>query len=317
MSEQLHDEGRIDLLPVATVHAFPVNSFIENIAVRRTGQLLLTVHNKGELIQLDPNSDLLPSTVHIFPTGVSGIVEVEDDVFYVSCGTVGEKGSWAVYKVEMSSYIADPLPDLQRPAKISKHIDVADALFLNGSARLSSTSSTILLADSILGAVFSANVHSATVELWLQHKTLAKVTQNPLMPGANGIKMYNGHLYLSNTDAKTFLRAGVTETGEATGDVDVVEEKLSVDDFIFDSEGSAYLTTHVFQSVVKLQSNGIRTRIAGGPEDKIVAGTTAAAFGRTPHDRTILYVSTTGGMSNPVGGKIEPGRVLKIYVGHT
>jgi hypothetical protein len=315
MSAQGHEEGRDDFLPVTTVHAFPINTFIENIAVRRTGQLLLTVHNKGELIQLDPNSEAVPCLVHVFPTGVCGIVEVQDDIFYISCGTIGEKGSWAIYKVDMSTFKADASGNVQTPAKITKHVDVPDALFLNGSALLNSSSGTILLADSILGAVYSVDVHSATVKLWLQHKALGKTTDNPMIPGVNGIKFHNGYLYLSNTDAMTFLRASVTATGDATGVVEVVEENLGVDDFTFDSEDSAYLTTHVFQSLVKLRNNGLRTRLAGGPEDTIVAGTTAAAFGRTVHDRNILYVTTTGGMSNPVAGKIEPGRVLKLDVG--
>lgn len=317
MSAQGHEEGRDDFLPVTTVHAFPVNTFIENIAVRRSGQLLLTIHNKGELIQLDPNSEAAPCSVHVFPTGVCGIVEMQDDVFYISCGTIGEKGSWAVYKVDMSLFVADAAGNIQTPAKISKHVDVPDALFLNGSALLNGESGTILLADSIIGAIFSVDVHAATSKLWLQHEALCKVTDNPMMPGVNGIKFYNGYLYFSNTDARKFLRGSVTSTGEATGIIEVIEENLNVDDFCFDSEGSAYLTTHVFQSLVKLRSNGLRTRLAGGPEDTIVAGTTAAAFGRTPQDRTVLYVTTTGGMSNPVAGKVEPGRVLKLDVGHT
>jgi len=182
---------------------------------------------------------------------------------------------------------------------------------------LSHATGTILLADSILGAIYSVNVRSATVKLWLQHEALGKVTDNPMMPGVNGIKFHNGHLYLSNTDARKFLRASITITGDATGIVETVQENLGVDDFCFDSEGSAYLTTHVFQSLVKLSNDGLRTRLAGGPEDTVVAGTTAAAFGRTPQDRTTLYVTTTGGMSKPVGGQIGPGRVLKLDVGHT
>lgn len=317
MSAQGHEEGPDDFLPVTTVHAFPVNTFIENIAVRRTGQLLLTIHNKGELVQLDPNSETPPCIIHVFSTGVCGIVEVQDDVFYISCGTIGEKGTWAVYKVDMSPFVADTAGNVQTPANISKHVDIPDALFLNGSALLNYSSGTILLADSILGAIYSVDVHSATVKLWLQHEALGKVTDNPMMPGVNGIKFHNGYLYLSNTDAGKFLRADVTDNGDATGSVEVLEENLNVDDFCFDSEGSAYLATHVFQSLVKLQNNGLRTRLAGGPEDKTVAGTTAAAFGRTSQDRTILYVTTTGGMSNPVAGKVEPGRVLKLDVGHT
>jgi hypothetical protein len=101
------------------------------------------------------------------------------------------------------------------------------------------------------------------------------------------------------------------------GLVDLVYDRCNADDFAFDSEGSVYLTTHVFQSLLKIRNNGVRTRIAGGPADRAVAGTTAAAFGRTSLDRTILYVTTNGGMSNPVDGEVGPARVLSIDVGRT
>jgi putative intracellular protease/amidase/uncharacterized protein YciI len=317
MSAGAHQEGKVDLLTVSTVHAFPVGTFIENIAVRRSGQLVLTVHNKCELIQVDPHSESAPCVIHVFSKGVCGIVEVQDDIFYVSSGTIGEPGSWVVYKVDMSTFAADASGKVQTPAVISKYVEVPEAVFLNGSALLNYFTGTILVADSILGAVFAIDVHSAKVKLWLKHEALAKVTNDPQLPGVNGIKFHNGYLYLSNTDARKFLRASVTATWDATGSVEVIQENLNADDFAFDAEGSAYLTTHVFQSLVKLRSNGLRSRIAGGPEDIIVAGTTAAAFGRTPKDRTTLYVTTTGGMSFPVGGKIGEGRVLKIDTGHT
>ena len=303
----MQHEGEVDLLPLTIVHDFPVNTFVENIAVRRSGQLLLTVHNNNELLSVDPNDGKSsPARVHLFEKGVCGIVEMGDDVFFVSSGTIGEKGSWAVFKVDVS----------REPAAVSKLADVPDALFLNGSAALDHSSGDILVADSILGAIFRVNVHSAEVKLWLQHKDLGKATDNPMIPGLNGIKLRPGYLYCSNTDAHNFLRAAVTDAGEATGTIEVVAEKLNVDDFAFDSEGSAYLTTHLFQSVVKLQSNGVRTRIAGGQEDPVCAGTTAAAFGRTAHDKTSLYVTTNGGMSFPVNGKVGGGKVLKIDVGH-
>jgi hypothetical protein len=73
----------------------------------------------------------------------------------------------------------------------------------------------------------------------------------------------------------------------------------------------------VFQSLLKIRNNGVRTRIAGGPTDRAVAGTTAAAFGRTPLDRTIIYVTTNEGMSNLVDGEVGPARVLSIDVGRT
>ena len=285
-----HDEGIEDLCPVSTIHSFPVNYFVENIAVRRSGQLLVTVHNRGELIQVDPQSKSAPCLVHKFPTGAMGMVEVEDDVFYVSVGTIGDKGSFSIYRVDMSSFALDDSNEIKTPAKVSDLVPVPDALFLNGSALLSASKGIILAADSFLGTVFAIDVKARSVMVWLQHKALAKVSDNPNYPGVNGIKMHDGYLYLSNTDAKTFLRAGLTGAGDATGSVDQVYDRCGADDFAFDSEGSAYLATHVFHSVVKIRSDGVRAKIAGGPEDVVVAGTTAAAFGRTPHDQTILYV---------------------------
>ncbi len=145
------------------------------------------------------------------------------------------------------------------------------------------------------------------MKTWLQHKALKKTTDTPYIPGVNGIKTHTDHLYLSNTEAKTFLRAGITEAGDASGSLDTVYERCNVDDFAFDDEGSVYLTSHVFNSIFKITSNGARSRIAGGPDDLVVARTTAVAFGRTSADKTRLYITTNGGMKFPVNGELGPG----------
>ncbi len=317
MASADHEDGVADLGTVETVHEFPANYFVENIAVRSNGGILVTVHNRNELIYVDPTQAApQPTIIHTFAAGVSGIVEGENDQFYVSVGVIGQRGSYAVFKVDMSGFESAGNGTATSAAGISKAADVPDALFLNGSALLNREEVTILLADSILGAVFKLQVTSGKVDLWLKHTNLEKVTDNPLMPGVNGIKVFKDHLYLSNTDAKTFLRAGIAEAGSCTGEVEVLQEKLNVDDFVFDNEGSSYLTTHIFESVVRLRSDGSRGRIAGGLGDITCAGSTAAAFGRTDSDRTSIYVTTNGGMSYRSPSEVGPARVLKINVGH-
>lgn len=318
MASQAHQEGEIALRQVDTVHEFPPMYFVENIAIRSSGEILVTVHNRSELIYINPNaSQQKRIVVHTFPANASGIVEVNQDVFYVSVGDIGVKGSFAVYTVDMSKFQAGDDGEATTPAEINKFVDVPDALFLNGSAVLNREKGIILLADSIVGSIFSLDVKTSKVHVWLADKLLAKVTSNPLMPGVNGIQVYKKSLYLSNTDAKTFLRANISDNDAATGSVEILQEKLNVDDFSFDSEGSAYLTTHVFQSVVKLTQNGTWSRIAGGPDDRVCAGTTAAAFGRTEGDKSTLYVTTNGGMSFPVDGEIGGARLLRIDVGRS
>lgn len=323
MSALEHDEGEVDLRKVEIVHEFPLNYFVENLAVRRSGGILATVANRNELLYLEPvNHPKQAYILHTFApgTGIAGIVEVQDDIFYVSVGGLGERGTWSVFEVDVSKLHLEGhgqgQGDVLNSAAVRKVVDFPDALLLNGSALLDRSKGLILLAESFLGLVYSLNVNTAEVAVWLKHKHLAKVTDNPMMPAANGIKYHNGSVYLSNTDAKLFLRAPISKDGAvaATGEVEVVEERLGADDFIFDADGSVYLATHVYQSVMKLAADGTRTRIAGGPEDPVCAGTTAAAFGRTPSDEHSLYVTTTGGMSLPVNGKLEPARLLKILV---
>jgi hypothetical protein len=304
-----HDEGTDSPLPLSTLHAFPVNYFIENIAVRASGELLLNVHNIESLYLLNPSSPE-PVLLYKFKTGVCGIVEVEDDIFYISSGTIGST-DWCIYKVDMNGYSGGEV----KPEKVAV---VPEALFLNGSSVLDKSAGTMLAVDSILGAIFLINVKTGEVSTWLKDTKLGKTTDNPMMPGVNGCQLhkYDGKLYVyvSNTEARTFMRFPV-EDGKA-GAIHLVAENLNIDDFAFDDSGSVYLTTHVYQSVVKFDlEDGKRTRVAGGPEDRVVAGTTAAAFGRGEGDKETLYVTTTGGMSLPVGGVVGEGRVLALKVG--
>lgn len=280
---------------------------------------MVTVHNRNELLYIDPHYQPkpVPAVVHTFDDGVSGIVEVEHDQFYVSVGEIGRQGSYGVYTVDMSGFASDSHGNVTSNAVVEKVASVPDALFLNGSALLSREKGVILLADSIVGAVYALDVKSGKVDTWMKDRQLEKVTQNPMLPGVNGIKIYKGHLYLSNTDAKTFLRAELSNSDaiKCTGNLEVVQAKLNADDFAFDEDGSAYLTTHVYESVVKLGADGKRSTIAGGLGDIVCAGSTAAAFGRTESDRTRLYVTTHGGMSYRDQSEVGPARLLRVEVG--
>lgn len=308
--------------PVETIYEFPQNYFLENIAIRSNGGVLITVHNRNELLYIDPHFEPKPApsaVIYSFDQGVSGIVEVEHDEFYVSVGEIGKKGSYSVYRVDMSGFASDSHGNVTSNAAVEKVAAVPDALFLNGSALLNREKGIILLADSIVGAVFALDVKSGKVDTWLKDKQLEKVTENPMLPGVNGIKIHKGHLYLSNTDTKTFLRAPLSSSNTAeytAGKVEVVQEKLNADDFAFDEDGSAYLTTHIYESVVKLDgADGKRSTVAGGLGDITFAGSTAAAFGRTEKDRTGLYVTTHGGMWYRNESELGPARLLRVEVG--
>lgn len=318
-----HDEGELHLLPTDTALEFPVGTFVENIAVRPCGKLLLTIL-AGQLVQFDPNvPNSKPAVVHQFAANVTNVIEVEPDTFYVLSGVPLQAGTWSVFKVDLSTFVADDATGTVRsPATVTEFVKVPKGLLLNGAAFLPRGDGLMLVGDSSLGLIFSINMRTHALAVWSQDPLLTRLATrevNISTTAVNGIRVLDKDVYAANSWNAQFLRIGTTETGAPKGKFEILADNLVIDDFALDPvgagdrvPGTAYLTTHIFNSVVSLTPQGVRSRIAGGPNDAIVAGTTSAAFGRTKADSRILYVTTDGGLFSPLNGKVGPGRVLKM-----
>ncbi|MBV8290989.1 MAG: hypothetical protein JOY55_04075, partial [Mycobacterium sp.] len=71
---------------LTTIAYFPERFFLENLAVRADGSILITVLNHKQLWYVPaPGADLPiePVLVHTFDSSAMGIVEAEPGVFYV------------------------------------------------------------------------------------------------------------------------------------------------------------------------------------------------------------------------------------------
>ncbi|KAK7216619.1 hypothetical protein V2G26_004622 [Clonostachys chloroleuca] len=90
------------LLPSRVVHQFPAPSWIENLAVRSNGQVLVTFISAPEVYLVDPSEPAKTVLIHKFSnvTAMSGIVEVENDKFYVA-GADCEHG--ALFKIDIAN----------------------------------------------------------------------------------------------------------------------------------------------------------------------------------------------------------------------
>lgn len=64
------------------------------------------------------------------------------------------------------------------------------------------------------------------------------------------------------------------------------------DDFAIGPEGSLFITTHPYNTVIKVSTRGARTIIAR--QEQHIVGATDAVFGRGTEDRDTLYVVTDG-----------------------
>jgi hypothetical protein len=336
----VHIDGVPAHLPWKTIATLPVGTFLENIAVRANGTLLVSSMLHGEIFFLDPNAEDPHSTlkkVHTFVTestfvedegardygsGTLSEAIVEDprnnDQFYTFSGKHGKTGSWAVFKIDMHLF--------ERDGKVivDKVADVPWALWLNGATFIPGTSK-LVVADSLQGQLISCDVDSGDVKVWLEDPLLAKITDRPPWPGVNGVQCYRGHIFLTSSDRALLVRAQIsTSTGEYTqNSLKVMAEGVAGDDLAFDVGGNAYVTTNPQQTVLMFPRIGLndaemtaeRFIVAGGWESAETAGPTAVAFGRTEKDNSSIYVVTTGGLINPVGAGPGPARVFRVDVG--
>ena len=307
------------------VYQFPNETWLENIAIRQTGQILVTVLSVPELWQvtLDPQSPhamnantskpLASATlVHRIPdvTGLLGIVEMQQsNVFYVVAGNfsyntyTSMSGSYSIWKIDMQRPSS--------PAVASKLTDIPEGVALNGMAALNLSQGLLVVADAGAGVVYTVNVHTGNYS-----KTIDDPTMKPnssLAIGINGMKIHDNYLYYTSTAQKLFSRIPIdTTSGTPTGPAEIIATNIFGDDFSLDQAGNAYVAENPWDVVAKVTPGGEVSVVAGSLNSTLVAGATSTAFERTSGDGSVLYVTTSGGIGTPV--RIEGGKVIAIYL---
>lgn len=309
-------------LPTHTLHQFPKPSWIENLAVRSNGQLLLTVLTSPNLYLLDPSESSKPALVHSFEgyLGLLGITEVEKDIFYIAAGNFNIStfdtgvGSYAIWEVDMrNSSIAN---SLVLGAAIKKVTDIPEAVLLNGMETLFgptlASKSHVLVADSGQGLVWQVDPKTGKYSTFAAVQEMEPSAEGMLI-GINGIKIRDSYLYWTNSSLQLFCRIAIGGDGTPKGETEVVKNEIFGDDFVFDDRGNAWVAQNVFNKIGVLMADGSVITVAGEPDQFTVAGPTACRFGRRPDDQHILYVATTGGIGAPINGtEFEGAKVVAV-----
>ncbi len=307
-------------LPVHVVHEFAKGTFVENIAVRRNDQIVVTiVAPRPDLYQIDPLSIHPPILIHTFAgyAGALGIVEVDPDVFYVVVGNFSLEtfeftpGASSVFEVVVRPFN----PWKKTSAAIRKVADFPAATFLNGATLLSRERGEILIADSGAGAVWRLNVRTgATTKIIADDPLLKPNSTN----GVNGVRLRNGVLYFTNSDFATFNQLPLNADGSAAGPASTIASEVAGDDFALDAKGQAYVGLNAANEIAKVEvPSGKVTVLAGSPQDQVtIAGPASAAFGRTALDKKSLYIVSNGGLQGYATGNFTVGgRVSRIDLG--
>jgi len=314
-----------DIGPIAS---FPPHFFLENLAVRADGSILVTVLNHKQLWYVpapEGGPTVTPVLVHTFDGCAMGIVETEPDIFYVS--TLDQA---TLQRFDMRGWVPGA------PVQPTRVLTFDQRAGLNGSCLLAPR--VILLADSLTGLIWRVDLADdglgATASVWLRHHSMAPDPGNgftsPLgpQPGINGIRFAprTNVVYYTSTAQKLFMRVTVDPaTHTPVGQPELVAADITADDFCLDENvGVAYLTTHTDNTIVRVPidagADGATTCVvAGDPFNEQLVGPSSAAWGRGPADYGhIAYVTTDGGHTaiayhRPGSDEIiRPARVVRV-----
>ncbi|MBD2102493.1 SMP-30/gluconolactonase/LRE family protein [Leptolyngbya sp. FACHB-261] len=289
----------IALVAAEVVAEFPANTFLESIAVSPDNTLFITDHLNGSVWRIGADGQTI---LHAKIAGkATGLVCLPNGNLLLS--------AWDEQNVATVFNIS---PD----GETSVLVTLPDAIFLNGMTPLSGGSlldgtEPILIADSYRGVIWLLNVPEKTVHIWLEHPYLVRSSPDKEFPAVNGLKIYDGVLYASNTEKMQLVKIPIVN-GQP-GEPEVFVTPINLDDFAFDQEGNLYGTTHIYNSVVRIAPEGTVTVIAEAEAG--MTGSTALAFGRGESDRTSVYVVTNGGMSFPPATGVELAKVIRLEAG--
>ncbi|PNP46507.1 hypothetical protein TGAMA5MH_01965 [Trichoderma gamsii] len=306
------------------VIVFPNNTWVENIAVRSNGNLLVTLLNIPEVWEVEPLSGSA-ELAYSFPNANAclGITEVGHDIFAVNVGNLsapatGAPGSWSVWTLDYNT--ANSSSNKPTPKEITA---IPPAVFLNGLASLPTKPGVVLAGDSFLGQIFAVDTTYGHYNVAIDVPEFKPNATAAIQFGVNGIKIHDGHLYFTNSLKSPLLASILLSTnGTAAGPVKTISKSaqypvnsgFQADDFALDATAEyAWVATNLSNLIVRITiATGKQQVVAGGNSDPVVAGATSAAFGRNWYNRHILYIVTDGGLGDPSSAGVTGGKIVAL-----
>ena len=313
----------VALTPVAY---FPKGYFLENLAVRADGSVLVSSLLNKELWCVpgpDPSLDVEPVVVHTFANIVMGMVETEPDIFIVSLSDGYTTHESHLVRIDLNGWV----PGNPVSPEIIYTFDYR-VRALNGSCLLGP--GVMLIADCFAGLIWRIDLdggaHHARARIWIQHPTMGMDLDSevapPPQPGINGIHYgpRTGYVYYTSTAQQVFMRIPVDpDTLEPAGLPEFVAAIDKTDDFCIDEvAGFAYVTRHRGNTIDRVPlapGHGSEVRhIAGDPFDERLVGPSSAAWGRGPADPgRVAYVTVDGGRTAPPpDGIVRDAALLRV-----
>ncbi len=241
----------------------PVGTFLENIALGPDGAFYITDYTGKRIVRFTDADGLKTyAEVDAYPLGI--IVDTDNTVYF----TAQEK---TLFGGGGTFNNANRIYRIRSGGKPELFLQPADGRFLNGMTRIAP--GRFLIADSRGGVIWEMDAAKAQLSKFLVSPLLDTSDEKAPTPGANGVKVHNGHVYVSNTVRGTFVRAKLGEDIKP-GEPEVWLENARADDFDFSPAGVLYFTTHR-DKIFKVVDGKVQEFAGGGTA---IVGNTALAW---------------------------------------
>lgn len=281
---------KADALPLETavtalLKTYPSGTWFEGIAFGPDGTMYLAA-NSGENYVTGDKSRVHAQVIARSPDGservffrppqgaTAGVMAFGRDGTMYMTGTGAKRGVWRIAPDGTGTLFA-PLPHGAWPNGIDVGPD-----------------GKLYVADSALGAIWRVDPHSGAAEKAAELEALRARPYVALAPGANGIHFFGRDLFVTVSDNAWVLKFRLAGDGRL-GAPAVVARGIPGDDFAIDSRGALYVTSHPYNTIVRVMPDGRRSIVAGAAQH--IVGATDAVFGVRAGDRDTLYVVTDGG----------------------
>lgn len=311
-----HAPSPRDAPTAKTIFSLPSNtSWLENLAYRSSApSILATRLDTPQLWSIDPSKGA--GTVLANASGTDALIGITQtrygpDEFWVAGANfststgVLQPNSTSFWRLSFSSDGGDA------GFTFEEAFGVPGIQLVNGLATWNET--TVLAADSYLGAVWMIDTATGDASVVLQDASMASDGG----VGVNGVKVARSGdeqtwIYYTSTEQSLLARIPVDPvTAAPRGAAEIIATYLGeADDFALLGDGGVVLATGSNNTVVRVGLDGDVVTVAGSVGSLELASATSCQFGS---DEKTLYVTTAGGAEGAVNQTLEgPGSVVAI-----
>ena len=200
----------------------------ENITVLSSGAADVTFNRARQVARVGVDGSVTILATLPAPAtgtaGAAGIVRAPDGALYVDYNAGSRSGIWRI------------TPGCGTAVQV---VATPDVKVLNGLAA-DWAQDALYATDSNADTVWKISLKTGTASLWAQGAYLEpKTGKGPI--GANGIKVHDGAVWVSNTAKGTLLRIAIGPHGTAGAVTAVAQGLTAIDDFAFTGDGDTVI----------------------------------------------------------------------------